>query len=143
MEAVLAVPVAMGIGYLADDYFGTEPRYLLIGTVIGFGSFVLRLLRMRKLIEDPMTPPIDMEAARLARNTNTSAGTSPVESTENTPEHDDFDLRPLGLVGQDEDEDRDRQGRREGLRRDRREDRQEDQKVDRQEGPQEDEQGPR
>jgi len=45
-EAVMAIPIAGFAGMLADDYFGTEPRYLLIGFAIGFGSFVLRLVRL-------------------------------------------------------------------------------------------------
>lgn len=46
MEAVLAVPIAVGFGYWADTHFGTSPRYLLVGAVIGFCAFVLRLVRM-------------------------------------------------------------------------------------------------
>jgi F0F1-type ATP synthase assembly protein I len=46
-EAVLAVPIAVGLGYWADTYFGTSPRYLFVGAVIGFGAMVLRLARMR------------------------------------------------------------------------------------------------
>ena len=45
-ESVFAILVAAGIGYWADDRFGTTPRYLLIGIAIGFCSFVLRLLRL-------------------------------------------------------------------------------------------------
>ena len=45
-EAVFAILVATGIGGLADSYFDTTPRYLLIGIAIGFGSFVMRLLRL-------------------------------------------------------------------------------------------------
>jgi F0F1-type ATP synthase assembly protein I len=55
LEAVLAIVIAIGVGYWADKHFGTEPRWLIVGTCIGFGSFVLRLWRMRKLFED--TPP--------------------------------------------------------------------------------------
>ena len=51
-EAVIAILIAAGLGYWADRHFGTTPRYLLIGTVIGFASFVLRLLRLgRRLAE--------------------------------------------------------------------------------------------
>lgn len=45
-EAVIAVLVAGGIGHLADRRFGSEPTGLLIGVAVGFGSFVLRLLRL-------------------------------------------------------------------------------------------------
>jgi F0F1-type ATP synthase assembly protein I len=55
LEAVLAIVIAAGVGYWADQRWGTEPRWLIVGTCIGFGSFVLRLFRMRKLFEG--TPP--------------------------------------------------------------------------------------
>lgn len=57
LEAVLAIIIAMGAGYWADRHFGTEPRWLIVGTCLGFASFVLRLWRMRKLFED--APPGD------------------------------------------------------------------------------------
>jgi F0F1-type ATP synthase assembly protein I len=46
LEAVFAILIAAGIGYWADTRFGTSPRYLLIGFVIGFSAFVLRLFRL-------------------------------------------------------------------------------------------------
>jgi F0F1-type ATP synthase assembly protein I len=51
VEAVLALLLAMGAGYWADQKFETAPRYLTVGVVVGFASFVLRLWRMRKLVE--------------------------------------------------------------------------------------------
>jgi len=45
-EAFVAILVAMGIGYWVDQRFGTSPLYLLIGTGVGFASFVLRLVRL-------------------------------------------------------------------------------------------------
>ena len=45
-EAVFAVLIAAGIGFLADRHYGTEPHYLMIGVGIGFASFVLRLVRL-------------------------------------------------------------------------------------------------
>jgi len=45
-ESVFAILIAAGIGYWADQHFDTAPRYLLIGTAVGFASFVLRLLRL-------------------------------------------------------------------------------------------------
>ena len=53
LEAVFAIPVAGGLGYWADAHFGTEPILLLVGLVLGFASFVLRIVRMRKLVEAP------------------------------------------------------------------------------------------
>ena len=52
-EAVFAIIIATGLGYWADESFGTAPRYLLIGVVLGFVAFVLRLLRMRSLFDEP------------------------------------------------------------------------------------------
>lgn len=45
-EAVVAILIAAGIGYWVDDRYGTSPWGLLIGTAVGFASFVLRLLRL-------------------------------------------------------------------------------------------------
>jgi F0F1-type ATP synthase assembly protein I len=50
LEAVFSIPVALGLGYWADTYFGTSPILLLVGLVLGFASFVLRIVRMRKLV---------------------------------------------------------------------------------------------
>ena len=54
-EAVFAILIAAVIGDLADDHFGTAPRYLLVGFAIGFTSFVLRLVRMGRRLQE--TPP--------------------------------------------------------------------------------------
>jgi len=51
-EAVLAILIAAFLGKLADDHFGTAPRYLLIGFVIGFASFVLRLVRLGRYLQE-------------------------------------------------------------------------------------------
>jgi F0F1-type ATP synthase assembly protein I len=53
LEAVFSIPVALGLGYWADTHFGTAPVLLLVGLVLGFASFVLRIVRMRKLVEEP------------------------------------------------------------------------------------------
>lgn len=53
VEAVFSIPVAMGLGWWADRQFGTDPTFLLVGLGIGFASFVLRLVKMRKLVEAP------------------------------------------------------------------------------------------
>jgi F0F1-type ATP synthase assembly protein I len=52
-EAVFAVLIAAGIGLWADGHFGTSPRWLLLGTGVGFGAFVLRLLRLGRQLNDP------------------------------------------------------------------------------------------
>ena len=51
-EAVISILVGAGIGYWADEHFDTSPRYLLIGTVVGFASFVLRLVRLGRQLQE-------------------------------------------------------------------------------------------
>jgi len=57
VEAVFAILIAALLGKLADDHFGTAPRYLLIGLLVGFAAFVLRLVRLRRYLPD--TAPKD------------------------------------------------------------------------------------
>ncbi len=47
LEAVLAIPIAGGLGYLADKQWEIEPIGLYIGLATGFAAFILRLVRMR------------------------------------------------------------------------------------------------
>lgn len=54
MESVFAIVIAAGAGYWADSHFGTSPRWLVVGAIVGFAAFVLRLARMARLVEDPM-----------------------------------------------------------------------------------------
>jgi F0F1-type ATP synthase assembly protein I len=64
-EAVFSILIAAGIGYWADRHFGTAPRYLLIGTAVGFGSFVIRLVRLgRQLHLDSATSEIDEDGSK-------------------------------------------------------------------------------
>ena len=51
LEAFVAILIAMGIGYWVDQRFGTSPLYLLIGTGVGFASFVLRLVRLGRQLQ--------------------------------------------------------------------------------------------
>jgi F0F1-type ATP synthase assembly protein I len=51
-EAVFAILIAAVIGDLADDHFGTAPRYLLVGFAIGFCSFVLRLVKLGRRLQE-------------------------------------------------------------------------------------------
>ena len=53
LEAVFAIPIAGGLGYWADRQFGTDPVLLLVGLALGFVTFVVRLSRMRGLVEEP------------------------------------------------------------------------------------------
>ena len=45
-EAVVAILIASGIGYWVDSRYDTSPWGLLLGTALGFASFVIRLLRL-------------------------------------------------------------------------------------------------
>jgi F0F1-type ATP synthase assembly protein I len=61
LEAVLSIPIGMGLGYLVDHQFGTDPVFLLLGLAVGFASFVIRISRLRALVdeasEDGSEPP--------------------------------------------------------------------------------------
>ena len=57
MEAVLAIPVGAGLGHLADRQWDSEPIGLLIGLLLGFGAFILRLMRMRPGVSNDSEPP--------------------------------------------------------------------------------------
>ena len=52
LEAVFAIPIAGLLGYWADVRFETGPIFLIVGLVFGFATFVVRLVRMRSLVED-------------------------------------------------------------------------------------------
>jgi F0F1-type ATP synthase assembly protein I len=56
-EAVLSIPIGIGIGYFVDQRLESSPIGLLIGTALGFAAFVRRLVSMRSLVE--RTPPQD------------------------------------------------------------------------------------
>jgi len=47
-EAVGSILIACVGGFWVDRYFETAPVGLLVGAVIGFGAFVLRLIRLGK-----------------------------------------------------------------------------------------------
>lgn len=55
-EAVIAILIAAGIGLWVDGRYDTSPWGLLIGTVVGFTSFVLRLLRLGKRLQELADP---------------------------------------------------------------------------------------
>jgi len=57
MEAVLAIPIGAGFGYLADRQWESAPVGLLIGLGVGFAAFILRLVRMRPPVDGSETPP--------------------------------------------------------------------------------------
>lgn len=51
LEAVLAIPLGIGIGYVVDGRLESSPIGLLIGAALGFAAFVRRLVSMRSLVE--------------------------------------------------------------------------------------------
>jgi F0F1-type ATP synthase assembly protein I len=55
-EAVFAILIMAGLGLWIDSRFETTPWGLVIGTAIGFASFVLRLLRLGKQLHPPTDP---------------------------------------------------------------------------------------
>ena len=61
LEAVLSILIGTGLGYLADRLIGTGPVFLLLGLAAGFASFVMRVSRLRALVdeasEDGSEPP--------------------------------------------------------------------------------------
>ncbi len=50
MEAVFSLLIALGAGFWIDRKFETEPVFLLVGLVLGFSAFIMRLMRLRRLI---------------------------------------------------------------------------------------------
>lgn len=56
LEAVLAIPIGVGIGYFADQRLGSSPIGLLLGAALGFAAFVKRLVSMRSLVESAAPP---------------------------------------------------------------------------------------
>jgi F0F1-type ATP synthase assembly protein I len=57
LEAVLAIPIGIGIGYFVDVRLESSPIGLLVGVALGFAAFVRRLVSMRSLVES--APPQD------------------------------------------------------------------------------------
>ena len=53
VEAVVAILVAAGFGYWVDSRYDTSPWGLLLGTAVGFASFVHRLLRLGRHLHEP------------------------------------------------------------------------------------------
>ena len=51
LESVFSILIGVGLGYWADHSFGTSPLYLLIGLALGFGAFILRLVRLGRRLQ--------------------------------------------------------------------------------------------
>ena len=50
-EAVFAIVIGAGLGFAVDRRYATDPWGLLIGIGLGFGAFVLRLVRLGRAIQ--------------------------------------------------------------------------------------------
>ena len=62
-EAIGAMLISMFTGYWVDQRFETEPTGVLVGAVVGFAAFVLRLVRLgRKLHADQEEQVSDQES---------------------------------------------------------------------------------
>jgi ATP synthase protein I len=46
LEAVFAIVIGVGVGYAVDKRFASQPWGVLIGLALGFGAFVLRVVRL-------------------------------------------------------------------------------------------------
>jgi F0F1-type ATP synthase assembly protein I len=80
MEAVFAIPIAIGIGWFADSQLGSSPIGLFLGVGFGFAACVIRLMRMRGMVE--------AEAAKAERDPNNQKMT-PADWAEQDRERDE------------------------------------------------------
>jgi F0F1-type ATP synthase assembly protein I len=55
-EAVFAILIAAGVGLWIDTRYETSPWGLLVGTGVGFASFVLRLLKLGRRLHEQQDP---------------------------------------------------------------------------------------
>jgi F0F1-type ATP synthase assembly protein I len=86
VEAVFAIVIAVGLGYLADEHFETTPRYILVGVALGLGAFILRVVRMRPEDTEPTDPPGQAQQTGAAEQQRTMNSTEPNTSG---AEHDE------------------------------------------------------
>jgi len=73
-EAVIAIVVAGGLGAFADARLGTSPWLLILGVVLGFGAFVLRLVRMLEWMNQTGDAPMPPEEAGGAARRESERG---------------------------------------------------------------------
>jgi F0F1-type ATP synthase assembly protein I len=52
LEAAFSIPAGLVLGWFADSRLGSAPLGLLLGIGIGFVAFILRLTRMRRMVEE-------------------------------------------------------------------------------------------
>jgi F0F1-type ATP synthase assembly protein I len=53
----VAILIAAGGGYWLDTRFDTSPILLIVGTILGFTAFVVRLLRLGREQQKPPQDP--------------------------------------------------------------------------------------
>lgn len=51
-ESVFAIAIGAGFGYFADREFDTSPWGVLVGVALGFGAFILRLVRLARQLDE-------------------------------------------------------------------------------------------
>ena len=51
-ESVFAIGIGIGFGYLADAKLDSAPWGILVGLCLGFGAFVLRLVRLTRALNE-------------------------------------------------------------------------------------------
>ena len=59
-KSVFSILIGAGLGYAADRYFETGPWCMLLGLLLGFVAFILRLVRLGRQIEDRDTKSVGM-----------------------------------------------------------------------------------
>ena len=52
IEAVVAILVGTGLGFWADQAAGTTPVGTFVGLAVGFGAFILRIVRLSRRLEE-------------------------------------------------------------------------------------------
>jgi len=77
-EATIAVVVAGAAGGFADQRFDTAPMLLIVGVLLGFGTFVMRLVRLMN--------ELAAGAAKGAAEGGTGDGASPDPNREDEKE---------------------------------------------------------
>ena len=100
LEAVLAVPIAVGLGYWAGGHLGSSTTGVIVGAVIGFAAMVLRLTRMRP-------GSAEMGETDAGSKSDVSQREAPDDAESGSGENDG-PMIGFGLFGDDENEDRDR-----------------------------------
>ena len=71
-EAVLSIVIAIGLGYWVDARFEVAPIGLVVGAILGFSAFVLRLMRMGKIVQKQLDE--DLPAAQEDSDGSSASG---------------------------------------------------------------------